>query len=265
EAVASLQIELVLTAHPTEIMRRSLLSKYNNVASALEQLQQANDPIERQSQTAAIQREILGIWETDPIRKRRPTPTDEAYGGLLVFEQTLWNAVPRFLRQLSEELQKSTGKPLPLLAAPIRFGSWMGGDRDGNPNVTAAVSQRAAWLAQWMAAVLYEKELNALRFELSLSRADDRLRALTDNAHEPYRVYLKRTLARMNSTRVRIEELLQKGQTQITDYYRNTDELISELMVVYDSLVATGMHVIANGRLTDLLRRLAVFGLTLVR
>jgi len=266
ETVASLRIELVLTAHPTEIMRRSLLSKYSNLARYLDLRDQAvTDTHEAKLNEEAIRREIIGIWETDPIRKKKPTPTDEAYGGLLVFEQTLWNEVPRFLRELSGDLLRHTGRPLPLSAAPIRFGSWMGGDRDGNPNVTATVSQRAVWLAQWMAAVLYEKEINAVRFELSLSRCNDNLRQLTDNAHEPYRVYLKRTLNRMTSTRERLEDLLQTGTTQITHYYRNTAELTAELLIVYDSLIATGMQSIADGRLTDLLRRLAVFGLYLVK
>lgn len=264
--VAALRIELVLTAHPTEIMRRSLLSKYASLARQLElRDREISDPHERRLNEEAIRREIFGIWETDPIRKKKPTPTDEAYGGLLVFEQTLWNEVPRFLRELSDDLLRRTGRSLPLDCAPVSFGSWMGGDRDGNPNVTAAVSQRAVWLAQWMAAVLYEKEINALRFELSLMHCDDRLRTLTEDAHEPYRVYLKKTLMRMTSTRERLEDLLQRGSTQVTEYYRNTEELTAELQVVYDSLIGTGMQVMAEGRLTDLLRRLAVFGLYLVK
>jgi phosphoenolpyruvate carboxylase len=264
--VTALHIELVLTAHPTEIMRRSLLSKYANLARQLEiRDREIPDPRERQMNEEAIRREIFGIWETDPIRKKKPTPTDEAYGGLLVFEQTLWNEVPRFLRELSDDLKAHTGKPLPLRCAPISFGSWMGGDRDGNPNVTATVSQRAVWLAQWMAAVLYEKEINALRFELSLSHCDAHLRALTEDAHEPYRVYLKKTLLRMTSTRERLEDLLQSGSTQITEYYRSTEELTAELQVVHESLMNTGMEAMAEGRLTDLLRRLAVFGLYLVK
>lgn len=266
DTVASLRIELVLTAHPTEIMRRSLLSKYANLARYLDiRDREASDPHEKRLNEDAIRREIFGIWETDPIRKKKPTPTDEAYGGLLVFEQTLWNEVPRFLRELSDDLQRHTGRSLPLDCAPIRFGSWMGGDRDGNPNVTAAVSQRAVWLAQWMAAVLYEKELNALRFELSFTHCNETLRRLTENAHEPYRVYLRKTLDRMTHTKERLEDLLQRGSTQIAEYYRNTEEVTAELNIVYASLVSTGMQTIAEGRLTDLLRRLAVFGLYLVK
>lgn len=266
DLACKLQIELVLTAHPTEIMRRSLLSKYANLSNLLEMRDAAaTRPSDLKKIEEAIRREIFGIWETDPIRKKKPTPADEAYGGLLVFEQTLWHEVPAFFRDFSESLQALTGFALPLDAAPIRFGSWMGGDRDGNPNVTALVSQRAVWMAQWMAAVLYEKEINALRFELSLSDCSPAFRGLVGDAHEPYRAYLKRTLQRMESTRRRLEDLLGNGNTSITDYYRDTSELVNELQVVYESLVGVQMKEIADGRLTDLLRRLAVFGLYLVK
>lgn len=266
DSVSQLSIDLVLTAHPTEIMRRGLLQKYTNISRALEVRDYQNlSPFETSDNDDAIRREIFGIWETDAIRKKKPTPTDEAYGGLLVFEQTLWNELPAYLRELSVTLEKATGRPLPLTAAPTRFSSWMGGDRDGNPNVTHLVTRRAVWLAQWMAAVLYEREIDKLRFELSMSACDSTLAALTENAHEPYRVYLKKTLNKMTASRIRLENLLQEGATTITDYYRNTPELTEELMAVYRSLVATNMEVIAAGRLTDILRRLAVFGLYLVK
>jgi len=266
EAVTNLHIELVLTAHPTEIMRRSLLQKYSSIAKHLE-IRSYTDlpPYEQRLNTEAIRREIFGMWETDAIRKKKPTPTDEAYGGLLVFEQTLWHELPRFLREVSDLLERETGRPLPVDAVPICFASWMGGDRDGNPNVTANVTQRAVWLAQWMAAVLYDREIDRLRFELSLKSGDARLAELTNNAHEPYRVYLKQIHNRMVSTRTRLEDLLQHGHSETQGHYRNAGELVRELNVVYDSLIATNMHDVAEGRLTDLLRRLAVFGLHLVK
>lgn len=266
DAVTNMHIELVLTAHPTEIMRRSLMQKYANIARHLEIRAYSDVPhYEQQLNTEAIRREIFGMWETDAIRKKKPTPTDEAYGGLLVFEQTLWQELPRYLREVSDLLKRETGKALPLEAVPICFASWMGGDRDGNPNVTAAVTQRAVWLAQWMAAVLYDREIDKLRFELSLRSGDEKLAALTENAHEPYRVYLKGIHNRMVSTRTRLEDLLQRGHSEVQGHYRNAGELIRELTVVYDSLIATNMHAVAEGRLTDLLRRLSVFGLHLVK
>ncbi|XP_058755946.1 phosphoenolpyruvate carboxylase 4-like isoform X1 [Vicia villosa] len=82
-------------------------------------------------------REITSIWQTDELRRQKPTPVDEARAGLNIVEQSLWKAVPHYLRRVSNALKKHTGKPLPLTCTPIKFGSWMGGDRDGNPNVTA--------------------------------------------------------------------------------------------------------------------------------
>ena len=81
------------------------------------------------------------------MRHQRLTPLDEVKGGLIVFEQSLWNALPRFLRERRRALIAATGQGLPLEASPVRFGSWIGGDRDGNPNVTPEVTERRAALA----------------------------------------------------------------------------------------------------------------------
>eukprot|EP00899_Mesostigma_viride_P022754 jgi/Mesvir1/3663/Mv14954-RA.1 len=123
---------------------------------------------ERDELLEDVAREITSLWQTDEIRRRRPSPLDEARGGLHIVEQSLWSAVPRLLRRLSSALVAVTGKPLPLDAAPISIGTWMGGDRDGNPSVTAAVTRDVSYLAQWMAADLYLREVDALRFELSM-------------------------------------------------------------------------------------------------
>ena len=120
-------------------------------------------------------REITALWQTDELRRRKPTPVDEARGGLHIVEQSLWNALPTFCRQLSAALKKHTGHALPLDCVPVRFGSWMGGDRDGNPNVTAKVTQQVAYLARWIAADLYLKEVDALAFELSMASCNDEL------------------------------------------------------------------------------------------
>lgn len=88
-------------------------------------------------------------------------------------EQSLWAAIPEHLRSIDAALRKHTGRELPIDSTPVRFGSWMGGDRDGNPNVTAKVTHDVACLARWMAADLYLKEIDALRFELSMSHASD--------------------------------------------------------------------------------------------
>ena len=171
EAVSTLRIELVLTAHPTEVSRRTLIHKYNRLATLLAARDRTDLTIpERGDVTDALRREIVSAWETDEVRHDRPTPLDEVRGGLVVFEQSLWDALPGFLRSVDAALiAVVTGRELPLEAAPIRFGSWMGGDRDGNPNVTPEVTRKACLLARWQAADLYLGEIVALRDDICLA------------------------------------------------------------------------------------------------
>ena len=201
-ATASLRIELVLTAHPTTITRRTLIQKHLRIAGALARQDRVDITApERQEIAELLRREIMAAWETDEIRPRRPTPVDEAIAGLLIFEQTLWDALPRFVRSLDGALRAATGRPLALEAAPIRFGSWMGGDRDGNPTVTPRVTQLACLVARWMAADLYEREIGALRAELSMTVATPELRARAGGAREPYRAVLREVRDRLRATR----------------------------------------------------------------
>src|SRR5690606_13728453 len=116
----------------------------------------------------ALRLEIAAAWETSEVRQRRPSPIDEARSGMAVFEQALWDAVPQALRALSAALLRHTGRPLPPDFSPITFGSWIGGDRDGNPAVTADVTYVASLLARWQAASLYLREIDELRMELSM-------------------------------------------------------------------------------------------------
>jgi phosphoenolpyruvate carboxylase len=122
-------------------------------------------------------------------------------------EQTTWDALPRYLRTLNDTLAARTGRTLPIDAAPIRFGSWIGGDRDGNPNVTAAVTGNACLLARWVAADLYLREIDALRAELSMRSGSKEL----GDEPEPYRALLKTVRGRLFATRQSIEDALQKA------------------------------------------------------
>ncbi|MEX0386926.1 phosphoenolpyruvate carboxylase [Spiribacter onubensis] len=265
-AIANLDIELVLTAHPTEVMRRSLLQKYNRIAELLDQGDRLDPtPEEIEEVHQSLKREITAAWETDEIRRRRPAPQDEARWGLAVIEQTLWDVVPHFLRRLDRILQRQTGKPLSLDAAPIHFGSWMGGDRDGNPRVTATVTREVCLLNRWKAVELYEKELDELIEELSLQCASDELRAWVGDAWEPYRTALKAVRDRLLATRHWLESRLAGRRPAEGLIYWRTEDLREPLMICYRSLHESGAGVVAEGRLKDLLRRLSVFGLTLMR
>ena len=186
--VRGIEVELVLTAHPTEITRRALLQKYHAIDESLNQRDRRDlTPMERTGLDQTLVREITAYWHTDEILREKPTPREEAWSGLLVFEQTLWDTLPRFLRELDEALLEYTGQGLPLDSAPVRFGSWMGGDRDGNPNVTPKVTHEACLLSRWIAADLYSREIDALIRELSLTGCSPELREKVGDGPEPYR------------------------------------------------------------------------------
>jgi phosphoenolpyruvate carboxylase len=264
EAVCALHIELVLTAHPTEVSRRTLVEKYNRIATLLDARDRADlTHAEHDDVVAALLREIMTAWGTDDVRHKQPTPLDEVRSGLIVFEQSLWNALPRYLRGVDSALRASTGRALPIDVVPIRFGSWIGGDRDGNPYVTPEVTRRACLLSRWVAADLYLQEIEALRSELSLVDATPELRALAGDAHEPYRELLRTVRARMAATRQWIEASLERDEPPGSDAYVDVRDFEAPLRLCYESLHATGQGFIAAGRLTDLRRRVAVFGLTL--
>lgn len=176
KAVCSQEVEIVLTAHPTQINRRTLQYKHLRIAHLLEYNDRADlTHEERDLLIEDLVREITSLWHTDELRRRQPTPLDEARGGLHIVEQSLWKAVPQYLRRVSTALKKHTGNPLPLTCTPIKFGSWMGGDRDGNPNVTAKVTRDVCLLARWIAADLYIREIDSLRFEFSMYNCNDKL------------------------------------------------------------------------------------------
>lgn len=266
EAVCNLQIGLVLTAHPTEVSRRTLLQKYSRIADLLA-FQDRPDltPAEAEETEQALKREITAAWFTDEIRQRRPTPVDEARWGFAVVEHTLWDTIPRYARSLDKLLQRHTGRRLPLEVAPIRFGSWMGGDRDGNPRVTARVTREVCLLARWQAAALYLQEVEQLIPELSLQCADPDLRAKVGDAWEPYRVMLKRVRARLRLTLRWLEGELEGRRSPPGEAYLDYDELARPLLDCYYSLQRCGAGIVAEGRLLDLLRRLACFRLTLMQ
>ncbi|MBK5259721.1 MAG: phosphoenolpyruvate carboxylase [Thermoanaerobaculia bacterium] len=274
ETIASLDIELVFTAHPTEVVRRTLLQKHRRIADLLAQRDHSDLTVPEEEEIAgALRREITAAWETDEVRHERPTPLEEVKGGLFIFEQTVWDALPRYLRTLDDALNDHTGRALPLDAMPIRFGSWIGGDRDGNPNITPDVTGEACLLARWVAADLYLREIDELRSELSMATGSAELTAAAGSKQEPYRALLRPLRARLLATRESLEEALASRGMWREWPQRNDDrapivearELLDPLLLCHRSLIATGNAIIAAGRLLDLIRRVVCFGTTLVR
>lgn len=270
QMIASLQsqsIELVLTAHPTEVVRRSLIRKYDNISSELEALDKDNIlPLEETKHIRRLKEIITQAWHTDEIREERPTPVDEAKWGFAVIEQSLWQAVPRFFRQLDEQFSEFSAQDrLPLDLAPIRFATWMGGDRDGNPNVTHKVTKEVTLLARWMAADLYIKDLNVLRSEFSMTQCNAALRERVGDSAQPYREVLRHLENKMQATKNWAKACLDGKPTADQDIFLDIQELTDDLILCYQSLLDCGMKVIANGSLLDLIRCAATFGATLVR
>lgn len=264
--LAKLDIQLVLTAHPTEVARRTLIQKYDAIAGQLA-AQDHRDltPGERQQVRERLRRLIAEAWHTEEIRRTRPTPVDEAKWGFAVIEHSLWHAIPSHLRKVDKALAEATGLRLPLEAAPIRFASWMGGDRDGNPNVTAAVTREVLLLARWMAADLFLRDIDALASELSMQQADDALRERVGDSAEPYRSLLKQLRDRLRATRAWAHSALTGSQPASAEVLVDNRDLIAPLELCYQSLHACGMGVIAEGPLLDCLRRAVTFGLFLGR
>lgn len=281
-AVRDLRIELVFTAHPTEIVRRTLLQAQRRIADTLGVRDRTDlTPTEAADSVETLRREIAIMWQTEEARAGPISPLDEVRGGLAVFEATIWDALPRYLRSLDAALQTASGVALPLDAAPIRFGSWIGGDRDGNPAVTAEVTRQTTWLARWMAADLYLRDVTVLRTQLSLTTASDQLRAHVPDAREPYRAILRTVVSRLRATRAWAEEQLEDtvhGPAKAGRYVREAGydapveepfidvaDLAEPLLLCHRSLMETGNSVLAAGELTDTLRRVAAFALTLGR
>lgn len=292
QTVLELDIELVLTAHPTEISRRTLIQKYDDIAECLQILDQQQLTVqEKQAVLDRLKRQIIAAWHTDEIRSHKPTPVDEAKWGFTAIEQTLWFSIPQFMRELDAVVLQHTGRHLPLTHAPVRFASWMGGDRDGNPNVTHQVTQEVLLLARWQAADLYWRDVDALRWDLSMEDCNAALREVVgERSREPYRDILRTVRTRLEHTRNWLHAQIRGAEQRVDQgtnrsfsdlssnssaigsaaiassaVYHNTDELMQPLLLCYQSLVDCNMQDVANGELLDLIRRVACFGIELLK
>ncbi len=267
ETMSNMQIEFVLTAHPTEVSRRTLIRKYDEIAFCLSELDHGDlTPREAEKFRARLKRLIVSCWHTDEIRQRRPTPVDEARWGFTTIEQSLWKAVPDYLREVDDILGSLCGKTLPPTVCPITIASWMGGDRDGNPNVTHKVTREVCLLSRWEATRLYADEVEQLRLELSMNDCSDDFRKIAGEVHEPYRVVLEELKEHLLATMAWLEEKLNHSNPPPNGMLLiEKEQLIKPLMDIHHSLCDCGMRAIAQGRLLDLIRRVSCFGMSLSR
>jgi len=265
-AVNDLSIELVLTAHPTEITRRSLIHKYEEIDDCLSRLElQGRTERETQRVNQRLRELITQVWYSHDFRAAKPSPIDEAKWGFAVVENSLWEAVPAFLRRLDTTLSLATGVRLPINAKPIQFTSWMGGDRDGNPNVTAKVTEEVMLLSRWMATDLYLKSIATLIDELSMTACTQALRDLAGGAHEPYRAVLRGVRKELKQTLANLEARLNQQVLPYEGELCEEAQLWDPVFACYESLLESGMQTIAKGAILDTLRCIRCFGLHLVK
>lgn len=257
-AIQNLNIDLVLTAHPTEVKRRTNIYKHSQLAT---QLQKLHSPTISAVETRRIKKRIADLisqaWHTEEIRSVRPTPVDEARWGFSVIENSLWEAVPDFLRDLDDYLLVNFDCSLPLDAKPVQFSSWMGGDRDGNPFVTSSLTQEVLLRARRRAAKLFKNDFDQLYSELSMNQCNDTLRRQVGDVKEPYREVLKPIIQKL--------ALTQEGKADVSEWVQTNTELQAPLLACYESLIDCGMEVIANGILLDCIRRSVCFGMHLLK
>ncbi len=252
-----LEIEPTLTAHPTEARRRSVLDAQQRIATLLRRLDGVSGPLERDEVLDELYAQVALLMATDEVRAERPTVEDEVEQGIYFLSGTIWETVPRIHRDLVEAIRRHYGEsadPGPIL----RYRSWIGGDRDGNPAVTAEVTRRTLARQRAVAIARHLEELHALERELSISSRrtavpeflDESLRAdaaevdLPEQlrgryAHEPYRLKVRYLIARL--------EGLQDG-AGASEY--GSDRFTADLDLLDRALHASGHAAVArNGRL----------------
>jgi phosphoenolpyruvate carboxylase len=297
QLLADLDINLVFTAHPTEIVRHTIRTKQRRISCLLEQLDQEVDTAQELETskswevtrlTELLKEEIRLWWFTDEIHQFKPSVLDEVDYTLHYFQEVLFDAVPQLFQRLKYSLQQSFPDIAPPAHDFCRFGSWVGSDRDGNPSVTAQVTwqtacyQRGMVLGKYYQAV---KELNSLlslsanRSQVSAELLDTLGRDATylpqlysDIAHryirEPYRMKLAYILVRLENTIKRNEQVaareilhaLHRESEPAHTYYGESQEFLQELQIIRDSLAKNSLSVSA---VENLICQVEVFGFNL--
>ncbi|HEY8476313.1 MAG TPA: phosphoenolpyruvate carboxylase [Chloroflexota bacterium] len=278
--IERLDIRPVFTAHPTEARRRTLLEHLRHVSTLVAERDNPTlTPEMRDRLLARLYEEVTTLWQTDEVRHSRPTPLNEVRNGLYYFAQSIYHVLPVLYRDLAEALHRY----YPELDQPVhpflRFGSWMGGDRDGNPAVTVEVTAKTLALHRDLVLGQYMADVEALASEYSqstrrvgvsqelLASLDEDAKLLPEvveqarsrNALEPYRQKLTVVLERLRRT-----HQSQAGD-ELPGAYRSPNELLADLDLVRRSLLANRGERLARSRLQDLIWRVETFGFHLAK
>jgi phosphoenolpyruvate carboxylase len=264
----------VLTAHPTEVQRRIVLDTERRIAALLEERDRVRlTPEERAANDEAVRRNVLALWQTRMLRRQRLAVIDEVANGIAYYDQTFLHELPRLYAALEDELARRRPGPAAEPPAFLRMGSWIGGDRDGNPFVTAEVLERTLRMQSARIFTWYLEQLHELGADLpgatTVIDASPALLELAERspdhhpqrADEPYRRALTGLYARMAATARELDhvEALRHAVGDAAPY-AGAAEFVADLQVIHDSLVANRSALLARGRLRSLRRAAGVFG-----
>jgi phosphoenolpyruvate carboxylase len=258
----------VLTAHPTEVHRRSILNRQMEIARLLAERDRAGAiPQERAANDEELRRAVLALWQTSVLRRVRLTVSDEIANGLSYYDSTFLTEVPRFYASLEDLLGAEAE-----VASFLRLGTWIGGDRDGNPAVTAETLSEALRMQSARLLRFYLEQIHELGGELSLCdrlvHISQELQTLTASSpdralqreEEPYRRALTGIYARVAATsRALDQEEAMRHAVADADPYVSADDLKNDLDILHRSLCTNGSALLARGRLRNLRRAAGVF------
>ncbi|OSJ07567.1 phosphoenolpyruvate carboxylase [Bradyrhizobium canariense] len=268
----------VLTAHPTEVRRKSTMDREMEVASLLDRRERvALTAEEAAASDEQLRRDVLTLWQTNLLRRTKLTVLDEVANGLSFYDYTFLREVPRLVNALEDRLEEGGEQAAGELASFLRMGSWIGGDRDGNPFVTADVMRGTLRLQSSRVMQFYLNELHVLGSELSiaahLADVSEELRTLAERSPdtsphrsgEPYRLAVSGIYARLTATAEMLQVEITRRPVGKGAPYDSVGELKADLDVLHRSLISNNAGVIARGRLRLLRRAVDCFGFHLAR
>jgi phosphoenolpyruvate carboxylase len=270
----------VFTAHPTEAKRRTLLTKLGRVAETLHFFDfHSPTPDETRSAILSLREEIVSLWQTDDTRTYRPSVLDEVRNGLYYFESTLFDLAPEIERRLGDALADAYPGTAFQVPSFLRFGSWIGGDRDGNPFVTPAVTEETLREHQALALRLYRRGLERLHGHLSTAARqgvdeeltasierdaavfpDEARRSAERYRQQPYRQKMAFVYRKLGATMEASHRPWRADHRPKAGTYASAAEFLQDLLLVQESLRRHGGQRLAEGRLGTLIRQARIFG-----
>jgi len=273
DILQGISLELVMTAHPTEATRKAVLDIHHRIA---EQVMELDNPMltyrEREQIRSSLLSEVLTLWQTDELRDRKPTVLDEVRNGLYYFDETLFDVLPEVYGEVERCLEKYYPNETWHVPSFLKFGSWIGGDRDGNPSVTAEVTWETLGMHREVALRKYEEILRESMSYVSFSRnivtvtdellasiASDREKMELDieeawrNEKEPYRIKLTYMLEKIHNS----------GNPNFHNpeaKYQTPEQFIADLQIVDRSLRSHNAYQVADRYTGKLIRQVELFG-----